>query len=140
MENFTEYSSNSWDSGIDCTDLTNNGLYIIFIGYIVPLLSPRVRNYGRELLSHFKNAGKVAGNIVSVTEYGFEKVQDLSNNGEMAQFIQKVCDKKKIDLTMNEIKELSWRFSGDTDNGQKESIQQTWKSLVNNLNTFRSRP
>ena len=140
MENFTEYSSNSWDSSIDCTDLTNNGLYIIFIGYVVPLLSPRVRNYGRELLSHFKNAGKVAGDIVSVTEYGFEKIQDLSNNGEMVQFIQKVCDKKKIDVTMAEIKELSWRFSGDTANGKRESIQQTWKSLLNNLNAMKSRP
>ena len=140
MENITEYSSNSWDSGIDCEDLTNNGLYIIFVGYVVPLLSPRVRNYGRELLSHLKNAGKVAGNIVSVTEYGFEKIQDLSNNGEMVQFIQKVCDKKKIDVTMAEIKELSWRFSGDTANGKRESIQQTWKSLLNNLNAMKSRP
>ena len=140
MENITEYSSSSWDSGIDCEDLTNNNLYIIFVGYVVPLLSPRVRNYGRELLSHLKNAGKVAGDIVSVTEYGFEKIQDLSNNGEMVQFIQKVCDKKKIDVTMAEIKELSWRFSGDTANGKRESIQQTWKSLLNNLNAMKSRP
>ena len=141
MENITEYSSNSWDSGcIDCEDLTNNNLYILFVGYVVPLLSPRVRNYGRELLSHLKNVGKVAGDIVSVTEYGFEKIQDLSNNGEMVQFIQKVCDKKKIDVTMAEIKELSWRFSGDTENGKRESIQQTWKSLLNNLNAMRSRP
>ena len=141
MENITEYSSNSWDSGsIDCEDLTNNNLYILFVGYVVPLLSPRVRNYGRELLSHLKNVGKVAGDIVSVTEYGFEKIQDLSNNGEMVQFIQKVCDKKKIDVTMAEIKELSWRFSGDTENGKRESIQQTWKSLLNILNAMRSRP
>ena len=140
MENITEYSSSSWDSGIDCEDLTNNNLYILFVGYVLPLLSPRVRNYGRELLSHLKNAGKVAGDIVSVTEYGFEKIQDLSNNGEMVQFIQKVCDKKKIDVTMAEIKELSWRFSGDTANGKRESIQQTWKSLLNNLNAMKSRP
>ena len=141
MENITEYSSSSWDSGsIDCEDLTNNNLYILFVGYVLPLLSPRVRNYGRELLSHFKNAGKISGDIVSVTEYGFEKIQDLSNNGEMVQFIQKVCDKKKIDVTMAEIKELSWRFSGDTANGKRESIQQTWKSLLNNLNAMKSRP
>ena len=141
MKNITEYSSSSWDSGsIDCEDLTNNNLYILFVGYVLPLLSPRVRDYGRELLSHLKNAGKVAGDIVSVTEYGFEKIQDLSNNGEMVQFIQKVCDKKKIDVTMAEIKELSWRFSGDTENGKRESIQQTWKSLLNNLNTMKSRP
>ena len=41
----------------------------------------------------------------------------------MAQFIQRVCDKKKIDVTTTEIRELSWRFSGDTGNGRKESIQ-----------------
>ena len=58
----------------------------------------------------------------------------------MSHFIQKVCDKKKIDITLNEINELSWRFSGDTDNGKKESLQQSWKSLLNNLNALRSRP
>ena len=59
MENITDYSSSSWDSGIDCVDLTNNGLYIIFVGYLLPLLSPTMRNYGREVLSHIKNLGKV---------------------------------------------------------------------------------
>ena len=140
MENITDYSSNSWDNGIDCEDLTNNNLYIIFVGYLLPLLSPKMRNYGREVLSHIKNLGKVAGDIVSVTEFGFEKVQELSNNEEMIYFIQKVCDKKKLDITINEIKELSWRFSGDNDNGKRESINQTWKSLLNNLNAMKSRP
>ena len=140
MENITDYSSSSWDSGIDCEDLTNNGLYIIFVGYLLPLLSPTMRNYGREVLSHMKNLGKVTGDIVSVTEFGFEKIQDLSNNSEMSHFIQKVCDKKKIDITLNEINELSWRFSGDTNNGKKESLQQSWKSLLNNLNALRSSP
>ena len=101
MENITDYSSSSWDSGIDCEDLTNNGLYIIFVGYLLPLLSPKMRNYGREVLSHMKNLGKVTGDIVSVTEFGFEKIQDLSNNSEMSHFIQKVFDKKKIDITLN---------------------------------------
>ena len=111
MENITDGSSNSWEGTIDCEDLTNNPIYILFIGYLLPLLSPKVRNYGRELLSHWKNAGKVASDIVSVTEYGFDKIQNLSNNEEMAQFIQRVCDKKKIDVTTTEIRELSWRFS-----------------------------
>ena len=140
MENITDGSSNSWEGTIDCEDLTNNGLYFIFTGYILPLLSPKVRNYGRELLSHWKNAGKVASDIVSVTEYGFDKIQNLSNNEEMAQFIQRVCDKKKIDVTTTEIRELSWRFSGDTGNGRKESIQQTWNALLNNLNALKTRP
>ena len=95
MENITDLSSNSWSSDIqlDCNDLTNNGLYIIFAGYILPLLSPRVRNYGREVYSMIKNAGKVASDLVSVTEYGFEKVQDLSDNKEMIGFIRRVCQK-----------------------------------------------
>jgi len=140
MENITDGSSNSWEGTIDCEDLTNNPIYILFIGYLLPLLSPKVRNYGRELLSHWKNAGKVASDIVSVTEYGFDKIQNLSNNEEMAQFIQRVCDKKKIDVTTTEIRELSWRFSGDTGNGRKESIQQTWNALLNNLNALKTRP
>ena len=139
MENITDGSSNSWEGTIDCEDLTNNPIYILFIGYLLPLLSPKVRNYGRELLSHWKNAGKVASDIVSVTEYGFDKIQNLSNNEEMAQFIQRVCDKKKIDVTTTEIRELSWRFSGDTGNGRKESIQQTWNALLNNLNALKTR-
>ena len=140
MENITDGSSNSWEGTIDCEDLTNNPIYILFIGYLLPLLSPKVRNYGRELLSHWKNAGKVASDIVSVTEYGVDKIQNLSNNEEMAQFIQRVCDKKKIDVTTTEIRELSWRFSGDTGNGRKESIQQTWNALLNNLNALKTRP
>ena len=79
MENIT----GSWNENtINCEDLTNNGLYMIFIGYVLPFLSPKVRNYGKEILCSLKNAGKVAGNLVSLTEYGFEKVQGLKNNNE----------------------------------------------------------
>ena len=67
-------SSGSWSTtfettyDVDCEELTNNGLYLIFIGYLLPLLSPKVRDYGTELLSKFRNAGKVAGDLVSLTE------------------------------------------------------------------------
>ena len=105
--------SGSWEISlvnydVNCEELTNNGLYLIFVGYLLPLLSPKVRNYGKELLSMFRNAGKVAGDIVSLTEYGFEKVQDLSDNKEMIKFIQKYCDSKKISLLPSQISELSW--------------------------------
>ena len=83
MQNITEFPSNSWSDGIetfDCNELTNNGLYVLFATYLLPLLSPKVRDYGREFLSSFRNAGKVASNYVSLTEYGFAKIQNLSNN------------------------------------------------------------
>ena len=92
MENFTETSSNSWNNDldtIDCNDLTNNGLYLIFTGYLLPLLSPKLRAYGKEMLSSFKNFGKVASDIVSITEFGFEKIQGLTSNEEMVDFIVK---------------------------------------------------
>jgi len=136
MDNLTEISSNSWSGEvdtIDCNDLTNNGLYVLFAGYLLPLLSPKIREYGRELLTSFKNAGKVASDIVSVTEFGFEKIQNLSNNEEMVHFIQRFCDKKDLNILSSEIKELAWKFSGDTQNGKKEPLQQTWKKLTNDL-------
>lgn len=134
--------SGSWDtilesSNFDCEELTNNSLYLIFVGYLLPLLSPKVRNYGRELLSHFRNAGKVAGDIVSLTEFGFEKIQDLSDNKEMVKFIEKYCDNKKINILPKQISEISWKFSGDTENGKRENKQETWKKLLKELSNLR---
>ena len=124
--------SGSWETTMvnydfDCEEVTNNGLYLIFVGYLLPLLSPKVRNYGKELLTMFRNAGKVAGDIVSLTEYGFEKIQDLSDNKEMVKFIQKYCDSKKINILPSQISELSWDFSGDS---EKDGRQETWKRLL----------
>ena len=137
MENLTD-SSGSWtnDLDIDCNDLTNNGFYLIFVGYILPLLSPRVRNYGREILCKVKNAGKVASQFVSVTEYGFEKIQGLSNNEEMTDFLQRVCNKKNYNIVKEQLVELSWFYSGDTSNGKKMNIQQTWTKLLHDLDTM----
>ena len=56
--------------------------------------SGRFHDYGKEMLSSFKNFGKVASDIVSITEFGFEKIQGLTSNEEMADFIQRICDKK----------------------------------------------
>lgn len=132
-------SSGSWSTEIDtytyafdCEELTNNNLYILLVGYLLPLLSPKVREYGKECLSIFRNAGKVAGDIVSITEFGFEKVQDLSNNSEMMNFIIRIAGKKNLSILPKQLEELSWEFSGDS-NSERESKQQTWKKLLSEL-------
>lgn len=127
-------SSGSWSTtfettyDVDCEELTNNGLYLIFIGYLLPLLSPKVRDYGTELLSKFRNAGKVAGDLVSLTEFGFEKIQDIENNNEMKNFVRRICIEKKIEYNEDSIDKIAWLFSGDS-NEYHESISQTWAKL-----------
>ena len=135
MENITIVSSNSWDSEmIDCEDLTNNGLYFIFTGYILPLISPQVRAYLYEKLLFVKNMGNIAGKVVSVTEYGFTNIQKLSNNKEMIDFIERLCLKKDKKVLPKQLIELAWSFSGDTDNGNKENREETWNKLLKEIN------
>ena len=118
----------------------------IFTGYILPLLSPRVRSYIKEVIVTIKNVGNVAGKAVSVTEYGFEKVQGLSSNDEMIDFIKNVCSKKDISIKPEELVELAWSFSGDTNNGRREGVEQTWNKLmkevdrIHTLNLTNKRP
>ena len=149
MENITEIlsPSDSWSGDfINCEDLTSNGLYFIFTGYILPLLSPRVRSYIKEVIVTIKNVGNVAGKAVSVTEYGFEKVQGLSTNDEMVDFIKNVCSKKDVSIKPKELVELAWSFSGDTNNGHREGVEQTWNKLmkevdrIHTLNLTSKRP
>ena len=92
MENITDGSSNSWEGTIDCEDLTNNPIYILFIGYLLPLLSPKVRNYGRELLSHWKNAGKVASDIKMLKPIEPYKGKGIKERG---QYVFRKEGKKK---------------------------------------------
>ena len=140
MENNTllsQSSSSSWsfetENSLDCDDLTNNGLYLLLVGYLLPLLSPKVRDYGKEAVLMFRHMGKVTADIVSITEFGFEKIQDLSDNNEMVTFIQRVSDKKNINVLSSQIQEIAWSFSGDTHNGEKDNKQETWKKLLNEL-------
>jgi len=137
MENVTQFSSDSWsndsEKNLDCNDLTNNGLYLIFVGYLLPFLSPKVRDYGKEVLSVFRNMGRVASDVVSLTEFGFDKIQELSNNEEMSKFIQRISDQKNMNVLSSQIQEIAWSFSGDTQNGSKEHKQETWKKLLNEL-------
>ena len=59
MENFTNTTIIT-NTSLDCEDLTNNGLYMIFIGYIYPMFSPTIRSY-MIIFIHVKNVGKVTG-------------------------------------------------------------------------------
>ena len=48
----------------------------------------------------------------------------------MVDFISNVCSKKNIDIKPKELIELAWSFSGDTENGKREGVEQTWNKLM----------
>ena len=104
MDNFTyDFSSDSWLQGSSelCEEVTNHWLYFIFAGYVLPLISPRVRDWFKETLNSLKN-NEVAGNIVTLTEYGFDKIQDIENNKEMKNYIRRLCKSKNPDIYYSE--------------------------------------
>ena len=55
----------------------------------------------------------------------------------MIKFIEKYCDNKKINILPKQISEISWKFSGDTENGKRENKQETWKKLLKELSNLR---
>ena len=121
----------SWVQGSSdlCNEVTNHWLYFIFAGYVLPLISPRVRDWFKETLNSLKN-NEVAGKIVTLTEYGFDKIQDIENNKEMKNYIRRLCKSKNPDIYYSEesIEKMAWLFSGESNNGQ-EGIQQSWRKL-----------
>lgn len=126
MENITTVLTTN---DIDCPDLTNNGLYLIFVGYLMPLISPTMRVYLKDLLISFKNCGKVTGQLVSLTEFGFTKVQNINSNEEMIKFIERVCLNKDLNLLPQQIVDCAKSFSGDESNG-KGSFEGSWNKLL----------
>ena len=72
---------------------------------------------------------KVTGQLVSLTEFGFEKIQDIEDNKEMKDYIRRLCKNKNPGQLYTEetIEKMSWLFSGDKKDGT--GIQQTWKKL-----------
>ena len=115
-----------------CENITNHWLYFIFTGYLLPIISPRVRSFVKEFMSSLKNS-EIGGNIVTLTEYGFEKIQSVENNKEMKDFIKRLSESKKIELNDEMVDKIAWMFSGEKDETH-ESIQQTWKKLNDILN------
>ena len=139
MDNLTD-SSWIWEDTINttldnnnniCESVTNHWLYFIFSGYLLPLISPKVREYLMHIYSTLKNS-KVTGDIVSLTEFGFEKIQDIEDNKEMKNYIKRLCDKKNPNwsniLKDETIEKFAWEFSGQK-KGDNPGIQQTWKKL-----------
>ena len=135
MENITNFIENVDGSttGFDCEDLTNNGLYMIFIGYLYPMLSPTVRSYMKDVLVSIKNVGKVTGQIVSLPEFGFSKLQGIKSNDEMINFIKRICKNKDLNVLPKQIMDCAWSFSGDTEEGKRENTEQSWNKLLNEL-------
>ena len=128
-EEFTN-STNSTDllsSSNLCEEVTNHWLYFIFSGYLLPLISPRVRDWLKERLNSLKNSS-VGGKIVTLTEYGFQKIQDIENNDEMKEYIKRLCKSKNPNLIYSEesIEKLSKLFSGDE---KINGLAQSWKKL-----------
>ena len=82
---------------------------------------------------------EITGKIVTFTEFGFEKIQDIESNHEMKNFIRRICINKKIEYDEETIDRVSWLFSGDNDE-QHQSIKQTWKRLNDTLVTLKDLP
>ena len=97
------------------------------------MLSPTIRNYIKDMFINIKNVGKITGQVVSLTEFGFSKLQGIKSNEDMIKFIERICNNKNMKITINEIKECAWSFSGDTDNGKKPNMEQSWNKLLNEL-------
>ena len=123
MDNFTD---SSW-TGLDCEDITNHWLYFIFSGYLLPLISPKLRRYCKEKINSCKNS-EIGGKVVTLTEFGFDKIQDIQNNHEMKNFIRRLCIEKNYKYDEEMINHVAWLFSGDSDETH-ESLMQTWKTL-----------
>jgi hypothetical protein len=125
MDNFTD---SSWsESNISCEGITNHWLYFIFSGYLLPLISPKVRRFVTEQINSLRN-NEVTGKIVTLTEFGFDKIQDIQKNGEMKNFIRRICIEKKYEYNEEMIDHIAWLFSGDNDETH-DSLMQTWTRL-----------
>tara|TARA_B100000902_G_C26729217_1_gene630557 strand:- start:113 stop:550 length:438 start_codon:yes stop_codon:yes gene_type:complete len=129
MENITNATEVLNTSGnFDCEDITNSGFYMIFIGYVYPLLSPTIRNYMKDMFVHVKNVGKVTGEIVSLTEFGFTKLQKIHNIEDMAKFIERVSKNKNLSIMKDDLVECAKSYAGGE--GHNEG---SWNSLLDNL-------
>ena len=123
-----------------CENVTNHWLYFIFTGYLLPIISPRVRDWIKETFNSLKN-NKVTGQLVTLTEFGFNKIQDIQSDEEMKEFIKRICKSRRPGLLIQEkmYDKLAEEFSGK-DGGK------SWRYLINiidnshNIGTQFARP
>ena len=126
--------NNSTDFNYDlnnnlCENITNHWLYLVFSGYLLPLISPRVREWLKETLNSLKS-NDITGELVTLTEYGFNKIQDIENDEEMKEFIKRMVKSRRPGLLIQEqfYDKLTDEFSGK-DGGK------SWRYLMKVINS-----
>ena len=112
-----------------CENITNHWLYLVFSGYLLPLISPRVREWLKETLNSLKS-NDITGELVTLTEYGFNKIQDIENDEEMKEFIKRMVKSRRPGLLIQEqfYDKLADEFSGK-DGGK------SWRYLMKVINS-----
>ena len=123
-----------------CEEVTNHWLYFVFTGYLLPLISPRVRDWIKETVNSLKN-NKVTGQLVTLTEFGFNKIQDIQSDEEMKEFIKRFSKSRRPGLLIQEkmFDKLAEEFSG-------KGGGKSWRYLINiidnshNIGTQFARP
>ena len=108
-----DYNNTTLNNNNLCEEVTNHWLYFVFTGYLLPIISPRVRDWFKETINSIKNS-QVGGEIVTLTEYGFDKIQDIENDSEMKEFIKRMVKSKRPGLLIQEkmYDKLAEEFSG----------------------------
>ena len=122
-----EYNTTSNDQNM-CENITNHWLFLVFSGYLLPLISPRVREWLKETLNSLKSSD-ITGDLVTLTEYGFNKIQDIENDEEMKNFIKRMIKSRRPTLLIQEkmYDKLAEEFSGK-DGGK------SWRYLMKVIN------
>ena len=123
-----------------CENVTNHWLYFIFTGYLLPLVSPRVRDWIKETVNSLKS-NKVTGQLVTLTEFGFNKIQDIESDEEMKSFIKRISNSRRPGLLIQEkvYDKLAEEFSG-------KGGGKSWRYLIkvidnsHNIGTQFARP
>ena len=135
-----EYNNSTLNDQNICENITNHWLYLVFSGYLLPLISPRVREWLKETLNSLKS-NDITGELVTLTEYGFNKIQDIENDEEMKNFIKRMVKSRRPRLLIQEkmYDKLAEEFSGK-DGGK------SWRYLMkvidnsHNIGTQFARP
>jgi len=123
-----------------CENVTNHWLYFVFTGYLLPILSPRVRDWFKETINSLRN-NKLTGEIVTLTEYGFNKIQDIEDDKEMENFIKRLCNSRRPGLLIQDkmYDKITEEFSG-------KGGGKSWRYLIklidnsHNIGTAFARP